>query len=96
MKQKRYQIENPEQLKELEKFSKTGKLNTLIAVWNSAIRKGSAAAWQKAFHVTFASAKNERIATIERDSTGGTVRICAELKYVPAIKWCKENLILEN
>jgi hypothetical protein len=90
---KLYMVETPEQLKELNQFCKSGATLAVATVWSVAQRQnGGCSPWDKKIMVSFQTDKSTRSATVVRISAADELREVAQLKYVPAIQWCRENL----
>ena len=90
MAEKRFHIKTPGQLREMEQFVKRGSLTALISVWNAAINKKGSSPWDNAIFAVFDG--NSRKAYIGRRLGDGDAIINYDLKYNPALKWCKEHL----
>lgn len=93
MAQKRFHIATPGQLRELSQFLKTGSVDCLASVWNAALNKKGSSPWDHSIYAIFRG--DTRKAFIGREFGAGTVTINYDLKYNPALKWCKENLKME-
>lgn len=90
---KLFVVETPEQLKELNQFCKSGGTQTVASVWNAARRKsGGSSPWDGKIMVSFQADGKTRSATVVRISTSDELREVAQLKYTPAIRWCREHL----
>lgn len=94
---KRFRIETPEQLRLLDAFL-TGKQASCTAyatVW-SATRNGHGgkSAWDNDFSVRFVAERfGQRKAYLDKaDTKTGTTVALRELRYNPALSFCRENL----
>ena len=97
MKIKSYHIASPEQLNELGDLAKdTERLKHIRSVWSIACRKKGKSPWDHAIFAEFYSYGITRKAFIIRISTNKNKVLVADLKYNPALKWCKEHLELER
>lgn len=87
---KRYHIETPEQLTELNTFAKSGDAVNFAKVWAAKLRKSGMSPWDDKVFVIF-DTTNGRKAYIGRNSGAGML-VNMSLKYNPALKWCEKNL----
>lgn len=92
---KRFRIETPEQLRALDEMRAKDQLScsAYATVW-SAARNGSGgkSSWDKDFQVRFVSERfGARKAYIDKVGLGGNPAL-RELKYNPALAYCRENL----
>lgn len=89
---KRFHVKTPDQLREFEPYIKTGNVERIASVWNAKLRKDGKSPWDNAIYAVFAQAGRSRKASIMRSGTDGNMLVVAELKYNPALEWCRENL----
>ena len=91
---KKYHIKSPELLDGLTDFIKEGNVSALISVWRSKLRKDGESPWDHSIFAVF-DTKDGRHAYIARE-VSGELLVRANLKYVPALKWCEDNLKMAN
>ena len=97
MNMKSFHIVSPQQLTELGSFAKEAeRIMPIRSVWNIARRKKKKTPWDHAIFARFYSYGTTRKAVIVRKSTDDSTTLIAELKYNPALNWCKEHLQLEG
>jgi|GEM_PF-2371063 len=97
MKIKSYLITSPEELNELGTLAKDAeRLKQIRSVWSIARRKKGKSPWDHAIFAEFYSYGSTRKASIIRISTNKDKVLVADLKYNPALKWCKEHLKLDR
>ena len=89
---KRFHVKTPDQLKEFEPYIKTGNVEHIASVWSVKLRKDGKSPWDNAIHVVFSQTGRSRKASVMRSGTDGNMLVVAELKYNPALEWCRENL----
>lgn len=87
---KRYHVKTPEQLIELNAFSKDGSAENIAKVWTIKLRKDGTSPWDNAIFAIF-DTSNGRKAFIGRKS-GAAMLVNVSLKYNPALQWCEKNL----
>ena len=90
---KRFVVESPDQLRELEIRSllKEGSVLSTARVWQVARRQGKTT-WDGKIVITFLSKDSGRVAMVCRQKANGDGATLAVLKYNPALAWCRENL----
>jgi len=94
---KLFAVETPDQLRELNQFCKSGGTQTVASVWSVSQRKnGGSSPWNGKIMVSFQTEGRTRNATVVRISTSDELREVAQLKYIPAIQWCREHLECVN
>lgn len=91
-----YIFSDPEQLKEAAVFSKaeTGSCRTLAGVWSVARRKGYTT-WDGKIGARFETNGAARRAFIFKTEGEKRREVC-ELKYTPALRWCRDNLTAQS
>ena len=90
---RRFFIDSPEQLQELEtaKLLKEGGTANTAQVWRASQRQGKTA-WDGKIGVCFRTEGRERSAVVYRMKADGDEAIVARLKYNLGLEWCKNNL----
>lgn len=88
--EKRYLIKTPEQLRELNTFSKEGNVENFAKVWTVKLRKDGVSPWDNNVFVMFCTDRGKKAYICRGSGTGCTLNI--SLKYNPALKWCEEHL----
>ena len=89
---KRYHVETPDQLKELNGFAKQGSAENLVKMWNVALRKDGKAPWDKSIFAVFDTSRGRKAYIGRKLGEGMTVNV--SLKYNPALKYCEDHLKL--
>lgn len=90
---KRFHIETPEQLQELDALAKEqpSGLHNLIRMWTVEKRRRAVTAWDNSFYIFF-SGTRERIAAIIRFDTRHELRDEVPVRYNKALNWCEQHL----
>lgn len=93
---KEYMFSDPEQLKKAAAFSKTetGSCRTLAGVWSVARRKGYTT-WDGKIGARFETNGAARKAFIFKTEGEKRREVC-DLKYTPALRWCRDNLTVQS
>lgn len=89
---KRYHVETPDQLKELNGFTKQGSAENLVKMWNVALRKDGKSPWDKSIFAVFDTSNGRKAYIGRKLGEGMTVNV--SLKYNPALKYCEDHLKL--
>lgn len=91
--ERRFAVEEPEQLREMAPLVKEGYVQNVATVWNAERRRrGGKCAWDGQIVATFKTSGKLRSAVSMRVSSRGEEVAFAQLKYAPALAWCKEHL----
>lgn len=86
---RRFSIPDPETLLRMEHLVKSGNLSNFAKVWSAARRSGGKTIWDGRIGVRFGPDGNGRRAMIYRIAPNGDWHQIAQLKYNPALEWCR-------
>jgi len=90
---KRFHIDTPEQLQELDGLTKEqpSGLRNMIRMWTVEKRRKKETAWDGCFYIFF-SGTREREAAIIRFSTAHELVNRIPVRYNKALNWCEQHL----
>lgn len=88
-----YTVDNPEQLKRIGELAKEGDPTLVARVWNATRKKnGGLCSLDGRVMVSFYTEGKKRHAVVFRITSIAYMDEIAELKYAPALEWCRKHL----